>query len=506
MKKPIVWTIAGSDSGGGAGIQADLHTFQNLGVYGCSVITAVTAQNSTSVSSIHAIPAENVAAQISALAQDLKPKAIKLGMLGESKALDSLIRYLSNYSGPIIFDPVLVSTSRHNLFQENIEQRIAAIKLLIPLCTLITPNLPEAEQILGTSINTYTDIIAAAQKFLSIGAKSVIIKGGHLTLDKYSQDYWTDGKQAFWIACERRSNAQFHGTGCSFASAIAAALALDYSLYDSLVISKMYVTQGIYNADKYGAGPEPVAHCGWPSGQQPLPYLSREPIIAAISTSPDCGPTPLGLYPVVNSVSWLQTLLPLGISTIQLRIKNKTGSDLENEIKAAIEMAKKFNARLFINDYWELAIAHGAYGVHLGQEDLDTADLGRIKDAGLHLGISTHNYYELARAHALKPSYIALGHIFPTTSKIMPHPPQGIPRLKQWRDMLNYPLVAIGGINSQRLPAILETGVDGVALISAITQAADPVKTTQQLLEFVNGQLGMGKNKAAVKRDQLAPI
>ncbi|HVV68402.1 MAG TPA: thiamine phosphate synthase [Gammaproteobacteria bacterium] len=486
MQKPIAWTIAGSDSGGGAGIQADLHTFQALGTYGCSVITAVTAQNTFSVTAIHNVPAENVAAQIAALAEDLKPKTIKLGMLGESA--EPIVHFLKEYSGSVVLDPVLISTSAHNLFSDDINQRIGMILQMLPLVTLVTPNIPEAETILGLTINTHADIIKAAQKFLSLGVQSVIIKGGHIKQDLFAQDYFTDGKEAFWLACYRDLNGNYHGTGCTFASAITAALATDYNLYDALVIAKMYVTEGIYSAKKYGAGAEPVMHSAWSNEQQQLPFLSQKPLTETVKPFPDCGVNKLGLYPIVDAASWLTKLLPCGVTTIQLRVKNKTGTELENEIKAAIEIAKKYSARLFINDYWELAIAHGAYGVHLGQEDLRTADIPRIKNAGLRLGISTHNYYELAIAHALRPSYIALGPIYPTTSKVMPHAPQGIARLKHWRNMLNYPLVAIGGIGLPQFSEVSAAGVDGIAMISAITQAEEPIKTTQQMLDLIADQ------------------
>ncbi len=199
----------------------------------------------------------------------------------------------------------------------------------------------------------------------------------------------------------------------------------------------------------------------------------------------DCGLAPLGLYPVVDSHEWIARLLPLGVSTIQLRIKDKTGSALESEIKASIALSEQYKARLFINDYWDLAIEHGAYGVHLGQEDLDFANLEKIHGAGLRLGVSTHSFEEIHRALAMQPSYLAFGPIFPTTSKAMRFAPQGIAQLEYWCRKLSYPVVAIGGIHVERLPAVWASGVSGVALISAITQAEDPMAMTQELLELV---------------------
>lgn len=197
----------------------------------------------------------------------------------------------------------------------------------------------------------------------------------------------------------------------------------------------------------------------------------------------------LGLYPVVDSIEWIERLLKTGVTTLQLRIKGKQPNDVEQEIVEAIKLGKQYHARLFINDYWQLAIKHHAYGVHLGQEDLDIADLDAIKKAGLRLGISTHDETELQRAKALRPSYIALGHIFPTTTKDMPSKPQGLKALKhQVEQTSNFPTVAIGGISLERVPDVVATGVGSVALVSAITKAPDWQQVTRKLLELVEGK------------------
>jgi thiamine-phosphate pyrophosphorylase len=191
----------------------------------------------------------------------------------------------------------------------------------------------------------------------------------------------------------------------------------------------------------------------------------------------------LGLYPVVDSVEWIERLLSAGVRTIQLRIKDRSSIDVEPAIAAAIALGKKYAARLFINDYWQLAIEHQAYGVHLGQEDLEVADLQAIQQAGLRLGISTHDDAELDRALALRPSYIALGHIFPTQTKAMPSAPQGISELQRHLARLGeISTVAIGGISLARAPEVLATGVGSIAVVSAITQAADWRLATAELL------------------------
>ncbi|WP_312203578.1 thiamine phosphate synthase [Kosakonia cowanii] len=202
---------------------------------------------------------------------------------------------------------------------------------------------------------------------------------------------------------------------------------------------------------------------------------------------PDFPPVPfrLGLYPVVDSVEWIARLLDAGVRTLQLRIKDKRDEEVVVDVMAAIALARRYNARLFINDYWRLAIKHQAYGVHLGQEDLATTDLTAIRQAGLRLGLSTHDDMEIDVALAARPSYIALGHVFPTQTKQMPSAPQGLETLTRHVARLgDYPTVAIGGISLARAPEVLATGVGSIAVVSAITQADEWQQATRQLLDL----------------------
>ena len=186
---------------------------------------------------------------------------------------------------------------------------------------------------------------------------------------------------------------------------------------------------------------------------------------------------PIGFYPVVPTADWVERLLGWGVRTLQLRIKaaDHTPEHIATEVRTAIAMGKAVpGAQVFINDHWQLALAAGAYGVHLGQEDLDTADLGALRSAGIRLGLSTHTPAELARAKAVQPSYLAIGPVYPTTLKVMPYPPVGLLQLKDWaKQAAPYPVVAIGGISLERMPGVLACGVDGVAVVSAVTLAND---------------------------------
>lgn len=181
-----------------------------------------------------------------------------------------------------------------------------------------------------------------------------------------------------------------------------------------------------------------------------------------------------GLYPVVDDVSWIKTVLSLGVQTVQLRIKNPEQADIEEQIIKAIELGRQYDAQVFINDYWQLAIKHKAFGIHLGQEDIEIADLQAISDAGICLGLSTHDDSELLKVKALSPSYLALGHIFPTPTKDMPSQPQGLVNLAKNQQLAgDTPTVAIGGIDLTVAEQVWQTGVDSIAVVRAITQASN---------------------------------
>src|ERR1700722_17950274 len=192
-------------------------------------------------------------------------------------------------------------------------------------------------------------------------------------------------------------------------------------------------------------------------------------------------PYPDRFYPVVDSVAWVARLALLGVGTIQLRAKNLSEADALQTVKDALEVIKGTAAKLVVNDYWRAAIAAGAKHLHLGQEDLADANIVAIRDAGLTLGISTHDDEELATALAADPDYVALGPIFPTTLKSMRFAPQGVPRISEWKKRVgNIPLVAIGGIKFEQAAAIFAAGADSIAVVSDVTQNADPDARVKQ--------------------------
>ena len=200
----------------------------------------------------------------------------------------------------------------------------------------------------------------------------------------------------------------------------------------------------------------------------------------------DCGNTPLGIYPVVQRAYKLEVLYQAGITTAQLRVKDMQDEILEAEIVEAIKISKAYNARLFVNDFWELAIKHKAYGIHLGQEDILEADIGTIYKAGIRLGISTHTTDEIQIALDIEPSYVAIGPIFETNSKKMVYDPVGIEDLKRWSKSVEYPIVAIGGINLATISDVLATSAaNGVAIIAGVLEKDEvSEKKTKALIEI----------------------
>jgi thiamine-phosphate pyrophosphorylase len=200
---------------------------------------------------------------------------------------------------------------------------------------------------------------------------------------------------------------------------------------------------------------------------------------------PEC-PKRLGLYGVMPDADWVKRMVDAQLPTVQLRFKSEEKSKIRKQIRESVAAVKDSKTLLFINDYWQEAIDAGAYGVHLGQEDLEDANLDEIRVAGLRLGLSTHGYAELVHADRFCPSYIAMGAVFPTNLKKMPTAPQGLGRLYQYAKLMNnYPLVAIGGIDQDSIPAVSRSGVGSVAVVRAITQAKDPKAAVKYLQELM---------------------
>lgn len=263
MKKyPCILSIAGSDCSGGAGIQADLKTISALGGYAATAITAITVQNTVGVRAVHAVPPEFVQGQIEAVMEDVCPDAIKIGMINDTEIVRAIASCLRKYQPHhVVVDPVMVSTSGHKLIEDDAIE--ALVKELIPLASLITPNLKEAEVLTGHHINNVEEMKPAAKELLKTGCRAVLIKGGHLEGEQMCDVLqMADEALPRLFASEKIESHNTHGTGCTLSSAIATFLALGYALPQAVEEAKKYVSRGI-RAGKdihIGQGHGPLNH------------------------------------------------------------------------------------------------------------------------------------------------------------------------------------------------------------------------------------------------------
>ncbi len=261
MTTPIALTIAGSDSGGGAGIQADLKAFSALGAYGCSVITALTAQNTQGVQGIADVEPAFIRQQMDSVFSDLPVQAIKIGMLSRTDSINAVADGLEGLRDKhIVLDPVMVATSGDRLLRDD---AIATLKArLIPMASLITPNLMEAAVLLDCPVpETSSDMEKMVEPLMALGCQAVLVKGGHLT-EAESTDILFDGTDIYHLRSRRIQTPNTHGTGCTLSSAITALLARGYTLPDAVKTAKDYIAEAIAHADnlKIGKGHGPVHH------------------------------------------------------------------------------------------------------------------------------------------------------------------------------------------------------------------------------------------------------
>ena len=514
-KKPIIWTVSGSDCSGGAGIAADIKTGHGLGVEVCHLITANTVQNSYQLVSVNAVPVAILKQQADILLDDKPPSVIKIGLLANADQVQWLTLLLVEYKKLLpnllsVYDPVgqaSVGGSFNSLTLEDLSPLLRQVNV-------ITPNLLEANNLAASLTDIKNDVeglVSIKQLAQTIhhdfGITSIIIKGGHSADEQSSSDYCyhqlnqlSEEKQdnqdktkeaiIYHLSAKRIDTHYSHGGGCSFAAALSAFLAQGYLMRDAFTLGKAFITQGLAASEKVSQQVNKLAgdqyygafeQQGWPRNADFFPQVVDElsllyKELPAFNSLNLIG-NKLGLYPVIDSLYWLKRLLPLGLEIIQLRVKNLSEKELEQVIIEAVELAKNYKTRLFINDYWQLAIKHGAYGVHIGQEDLQDADLTAIQQSGIRLGISTHGCYEFLLAQQLQPSYVAIGAIFPTKTKDMTGQIQGLDNLKQVlvlrpeNPLSPIPVVAIGGISLERAPEVVSTGVESIAVVTAITES-----------------------------------
>ena len=489
-RPPIIWSIAGLDTAGGAGLSADQRAADALGVHLCPVVAAMTAQHSMGVQAVQPVTSAWLDAQLRALMQDMPPTVIKTGLLGSADLVHTVARWVDRLRADhperpvaLVVDPVLGASAGGTAFAS--EAVLDAYQRhLLPRATLLTPNRAEARRLLGIPAShegPRDEVPDLSSALRLLGVENVAITGGDaLGGDTLHCLDWIDTNQAHgWLCAPRVDTHHHHGTGCTFAAGAAAALALGHTPADALVLAKMLTHHALTNSHAAGQGPGPViAAPGFAAGPErggaPLPWLGlgRElpwrllhnldeaPVFQAFEPPAD------GLYGIVDTGERIDQALDAGLRCLQLRHKPRGG--LRAHLDQAIEACTRAGAQLFVNDHWQEAVAtlpshanapDGAgpgrtglrLGLHLGQEDLlalGTTDRRTLLESRhqLMLGLSSHSLWELARAAGCGASLIACGPVLPTTTKDMPWRPQGEDNLRWWVAHSPVPVVAIGGL------------------------------------------------------------
>lgn len=490
QERPLVLVIAGVDSGGGAGVTADVISVHDQGAWALPVVTALTCQSLNRVTLVAPTSVEVFKESIALAVHDWSEKisAIKIGLITDNNLLNCLLDLLKGpLKGiPVVWDPVLTATAG-TFKSADIKGKLAEV---LKHTTVFTPNLPEALALAGWDESELFErggVFSLCDVFIKQGAKAVLLKGGHNVSALDAVDVFKCEQHAFVMEHAKKEGLGAHGGGCALSSSFAALLACGYAPQDAAVLAKVYVTRGIFETEvEHNHKRPPISHHALSYDLKYMPRIIEEHFPQAAGPFLKC-PFNLGLYPVVDNTEILERLLALGVKTIQLRIKTPVHDDESDahlcaEIKRACFLGRSYRARVFIDDHYKLAAKYGAYGVHLGMEDLQDADLDFIVESGLRLGVSTHGIYEVCKAMSLQPSYIAIGHVFPTKTKQMPSQPQGIAKMGLQARMLKgvVPTVAIGGIKLQHAHQVLEEGIDSIAVVTAITEAENPSVETQK--------------------------
>lgn len=508
---PVIWSVAGHDSGGGAGLSADARAAAAFGVHLCPVVAAVTAQNSQGVRAVHALPPGPLAEQLEALRQDLTPRVIKTGLLASVHAVEAVLAVRDQLQADghpvaLVVDPVLGASAGGAAFCDDALLR-AYRERLLPEATLITPNRREALRLLqhlpGAVARDQLDapaLAAALRQHLAPHA-GVCITGGDDALavpeaEALALDWMDLSPQAGppvrgWMALPRQhqSPLHHHGSGCTFASSAAAALARGFALADALVLAKMSTWHALQRGHAAGHGAGPL---------RPAPDFIHQPEALPVmgfddETRPDAAtldrwqavlrgePAPAsftpGLYGIVDDARQLAEVAAWGLPHLQLRSKpapDRDATALRAGVHEAVQCMRDHpGTRLWVNDHWQLALEAGAPGIHLGQEDwacLDAAQRRRLLGSGTALGLSSHSLWELARARGLAPDYIACGPLWPTTTKRMPWLAQGLSQLTWWARMAGRPVVGIGGVlEPGQVTLTAATGAAAVCLVRGLS-------------------------------------
>ncbi|MEO5567956.1 MAG: bifunctional hydroxymethylpyrimidine kinase/phosphomethylpyrimidine kinase [Gemmatimonadaceae bacterium] len=456
--QPTVLTIAGSDPSGGAGIQADLRTFAKTGVHGSAAITALTVQTRKTVSAVNLVSPEVVASQIDAAYSDGEVHAVKTGMLGQAAIVRAVITTLMRHGARnVVVDPVAVSSSGTRLLDEAGFEILK--RELLPNATVVTPNLAEAAALLGIAAPTSLDEMRdAARKLCELGAKWVVVTGGHLGTGSECVDVVTNGTETHEIRTPRVANAAIHGSGCRYSAALAAALARGADVPTAAFEAQRFVAMEIResSADR--------------------PALGRLYLVA----------TPRAHMNGFELLSRIRAAVDGGVDVLQIRSKELDGGAYARLAERVGAIAAAANIPFIVNDRVDVAIAVNATGVHLGQKDLAVDLARRIMPYGI-LGRSSHEAAHALKAMEERADYFAVGPVWETPTK----PGRKAAGVKYVREVAalkpDIPWYAIGGIDTENVREVVEAGARRIAVVRAILDARDPAAAANALKAALDG-------------------
>ncbi|KAK9677995.1 hypothetical protein RND81_11G181100 [Saponaria officinalis] len=484
-KIPHVMTVAGSDSGAGAGIQADLKACAALGVYCSTVITAVTAQNTAGVQGVHILPEDFMAEQLKSVLSDMEVDVVKTGMLPSIGMVKVLLQHLKEYPPKaLIVDPVMVSTSGDVLAGSSVLPVFR--EELFPMADLVTPNLREASILLGgMQLETVYDMQCAAKLIYDMGPRNVLVKGGDLPASMDAVDVFFDGNNVCEFSSSRIDTRNTHGTGCTLASSIAAELAKGLSMLSAIKLAKRFVDAALdYGKDMaIGRGP-----------QGPFDHFLKLKSAVGKSVAPRAfRPEDLFLYAVTDSrmnKKWgrsiadaVRAAIDGGATIVQLREKDVETRDFLEAAKECINICHSKGVPLLINDRVDIALACDADGVHVGQSDMPVRLVRSLLGPEKIIGISCKTPEQARLAWIQGADYIGSGGVFPTNTKAN-NLTIGLDGLKAVCTASKLPVVAIGGIGAPSASSVMEIGapnLEGVAVVSALFDTECVYSATREL-------------------------
>lgn len=454
MLGPPCVCAGGVDGSGGAGLAADAAALRRLGCAPWLVKTAWAEQGAGGLRAWTSAAPAALAAALRASCSAHPAAPVKTGMLGGRAALAAAAEVLAGHPGPVVVDPVTGPSAGGSWIEDGWREDFLAA--MPAIATVITPNLAEARWLSGLEDAGAGACLAALRE---LGFKNIIVTGG----DGDGEDRCVDlvglaGTDPYPLAGPRAAGV-LRGTGCSHASSLAGALALGHGLADAAVLARLGTVARI-------------------EGQEGFPAAAAMPSCGTALPVPPAGAArleePMGICPVVESAARIPSLAAAGARWAQLRCKSADRGYIEAEISKAAALARASGLRLIVNDHWACCCRREAgfvAGVHLGQEDLRSADVAAIHRKGLLLGVSAHGYAEAARALAAAPGYVSFGPVHPTMSKVLAHPTLGIEGFARLCRGLPVPAIAIGGVKPATIPALAAAGAAGAAAIAAAATA-----------------------------------